>query len=293
MSKENLGTFDCVTFAAAIYSTAVEDRDFDGLLDRWEESLTPISDPTGQPLLKNASNPPQPTTLERDGRGPGTCPTYSSSSATCTPQATGLLIWRGYRNRRTRICRGRMRSSEWATHSKGPGRLLASASTSTSGQLEDGNRVAEPDAEEYLVPVEPTRAAGTLSMNGRRCVSGRATDPEYVCQFGYELEEGDIEEVKKTFAFPGTVGWKTGYRFYRDAVFSISPTPTLLTGETFEDYCEARSRTRDTGQRYVCERRFDEGRFNIFRYLLMAHHVGMPKSVFACLPQRAAGPSQR
>ena len=50
-------------------------------------------------------------------------------------------------------------------------------------------------------------------------------------------------------AYPGTVGWKTGYRFYRDDVLKFSP-----------------------------------GRMNIFRYALFAHALGIPMEENEFLP---------
>ena len=42
---------DCLSWGALVFSTEVKDTDADGLLDIWEEErLSPLLDPTGQPL---------------------------------------------------------------------------------------------------------------------------------------------------------------------------------------------------------------------------------------------------
>ena len=66
------------------------------------------------------------------------------------------------------------------------------------------------------------------------------------------------------FPDPGTVGWKTGFRFLRDSPISLS-----------DDACEAAE--RDGNPATVCERRFDRNRKDMFRYVLFAHALGIPK----------------
>jgi len=47
---EGIPVEDCLSWAAVVYSTEVEDTDGDGLLDVWEESATPLTDPNGATL---------------------------------------------------------------------------------------------------------------------------------------------------------------------------------------------------------------------------------------------------
>ena len=111
VSKENLGTFDCVTFAAAIYSTEIEDRDDDGLLDRWEETAARCSiQPTGRsswlPMPRRPSAQWERMRmcqdvfvrdrLHADGRAGRRSRSRTTHMAAC-------------RSRRTHICRARMR----------------------------------------------------------------------------------------------------------------------------------------------------------------------------------------
>jgi hypothetical protein len=68
--------------------------------------------------------------------------------------------------------------------------------------------------------------------------------------------------------YPGTVGWKRGYRFLRDQILSEPPLPhPPMPGD--EDPCDVPGNS--------CVRRFDRDRRDIFRYALFAHFVGLPK----------------
>ena len=65
----------------------------------------------------------------------------------------------------------------------------------------------------------PRRRPGPRRRSHRRDRSRRPctrcpTDPPWVCQFS---------------EYPGTVGWKSGFRFLRDEVFSVTPTPPVPT----------------------------------------------------------------
>lgn len=82
---------------------------------------------------------------------------------------------------------------------------------------------------------------------------------------------GDPPDVCQFSDYPGTVGWKTGFQFLRD--FVVSGPPPLPSGE---DPCEAPGAS--------CERRFDRNRKDMFRFALMTHAVGLPKSDVAGQP---------
>jgi hypothetical protein len=68
--------------------------------------------------------------------------------------------------------------------------------------------------------------------------------------------------------YPGTVGWKTGFRAVKDKVFSVTAAPGLpaATG-ALDNYCDVPG--------YLCNRRFDEVRKDIFHYAFFAHHLGI------------------
>ena len=86
-------------------------------------------------------------------------------------------------------------------------------------------------------------------------------DPEFVCQFSQ---------------YPGTVGWKSGFRALKDA----------LIGETFPDVLPEDDHPCDTpghpayadiGPGGACERVFGRSRKDMFRYVFSAHALGVPK----------------
>lgn len=264
VSKEHLATADCVTFAAAIYSTDVEDRDGDGLLDVWEESTAPILDPNGQPLPN----------LHAMGADPDIPDVFVEIAHLQTGPAGGPLADYAYG--------GIVKPAHSHQPSHEALKLVGDAfkGSSTSDRIRmhfdmgPNYPLGDPtnprlNAEEYLVPRSLARGGEAIDEAVTVCAR-QATDPEYVCQFG---------------DYPGTVGWKTGYRFLRDEIFSITPAlPALPPGETADDYCGTLVPNPTVpGQRYVCERRFDENRLNIFRFSLFGHAVGMPKSPFPCL----------
>jgi hypothetical protein len=270
---------DCVSWAATIFSTSVEDGDGDGLLDIWEESATPLFDPTGQPLLVDAAG--QPTTLQAMNADPALPDVFVEIGSMQTGPPAGPLTAYSYGGV-AKPAHSHMPDHEAlklvgdAFKGSGPlDRIRIHFDVGPNYPLGDLND-PKLNAEEYLVPRNLARGGEVVDEATTVCTR-LPTDPEYVCQFG------NLQGEPTPSAFPGTVGWKTGFRFIRDEVFSISPVPVLGPGETADDYCGTLVPNSPTGQRYVCERRFDENRLNIFRYALFAHHVGRPKSVFACL----------
>jgi hypothetical protein len=114
-------------------------------------------------------------------------------------------------------------------------------------------------------PITVTLPTGGEQVDEMSTVCQRlAGEQPWVCQYGYAANES-IDA-----AHPGTVGWKTGYRFIRDEVFSVTPTPPTNPPTPLEDYCEVPG--------YTCNSRFDRVRKDIFRYAFFAHALGIPKS---------------
>ena len=111
----------------------------------------------------------------------------------------------------------------------------------------------------YVIRADRARGGEGIDEMSTVCARG-AADPPYVCQFS---------------AYPGTVGWKTGFKFLRDQLVN-TPPPVTADGT---DPCEAP--TADDGPGGACERRFDRNRRDIFHYVLFAHAIGLPKA--ACL----------
>jgi VCBS repeat-containing protein len=229
---------DCLSFSTLVFSADVQDSDGDGLLDVWESSDPPVTDPHGQPLpnLKAMGADPHVRDLYVEI---GYMYTEDDPSPDVGPPTYGGIEKPAHSHR--------------PTHAtvKLIGDALAAAPTGTVRLHADlGDDYPHGEADEYII-----RGAG-LARGGEAinelatvCTRG-ATDPPTVCQFS---------------DYPGTVGWKTGFQFLRDEVLS-GPAP--LPGG--EDLCDLPGAP--------CERRFDRNRKDIFRYGLFAHAVGLPKS---------------
>jgi VCBS repeat-containing protein len=224
---------DCLSLAAMVYSTAVEDTDGDGLLDVWEESTTPLTDPDGVALPHLAAMGASPT--QRD--------IFVEIGAMHTPVPT-----------------------QYGPDLKGPHtHMPGHASLKLIGDAFDrqgirvhfdvGNDYPAGDADPYLIRGDGLARGGETIDESVTVCARLPGDPPWVCQFSN---------------YPGTVGWKAGYRFLRDEVL-VQP-PLNPDGS---DPCDLRGNT--------CERRFDSNRQDLFHYALFAHHLGLPKSEFPCL----------
>ncbi|HEX6975759.1 MAG TPA: DUF3344 domain-containing protein, partial [Vicinamibacterales bacterium] len=240
-------SFDCLTWAAAIYKTQVKDTDGDGLLDKWETatSAAPILDPKGRalpPLGDMGANPLKQDIFMEIGYmdapeqayGGATKPAHSHLPT----HETLKLVGDAFKNAPSPI----------AVHfDVGAGYPLGDATD------------ASKNAEEYLVPRALARGGESIPEQATVCQRG-ATDAPWVCQFS---------------AYPGTVGWKTGFRYLRDEVLSVTPPAGTPAPPPGEDYCDTPG--------YTCNRRFDQPRKDMFRYALFAHALGVPKSDQPCL----------
>jgi hypothetical protein len=111
--------------------------------------------------------------------------------------------------------------------------------------------------EPYIIPASLARGGEAIDERTTVC-SPRPEDPS-VCQFS---------------AYPGTVGWKSGFRVLRDQVLAGAPPNVDGT-----DPCDAPNSS--------CVRRFDRNRKDLFRYALFAHAIGMPKD--PCFLKNANG----
>src|SRR5438874_7741370 len=110
----------------------------------------------------------------------------------------------------------------------------------------------QPDASHALNPyiIPASLAKGGHSIDERVTVcTPQPSDPPSVCQFS---------------AYPGTVGWKTGFKFLRDQVLSGPPV-----GPDGQDPCDAPGSS--------CVRLFDPSRGDSFREAMFVHSVGIPK----------------
>jgi hypothetical protein len=88
----------------------------------------------------------------------------------------------------------------------------------------------------------------------------RPEDPPWVCQFS---------------DYPGTVGWKSGFRALRDALKN-DPQPDVPP-EGDHPCDDPTNPGYDDGPGGNCERVFDRNRKDMFRFLLSTHALGVPK----------------
>jgi len=224
---------DCISWAAVVYSTAVEDTDGDGLLDVWEESTTPLADPNGVAL-----------------------PNLAAMGA--SPAQRDLFIEIGYMQTGVPTAYGGI---EKPAHSHLPGhealKLVGDAFDRQGIRVhfDVGGSYPSGDADPYVIRGDGLARGGEAIDESITVCTRLPGDPPWVCQFS---------------GYPGTVGWKSGYRFLRDEVLNQPPL-----NPDGSDPCDLPGN--------ACERRFDANRHDMFYYALFAHQLGLPKSEFPCL----------
>ncbi len=207
---------DCLVFSAIIFSTTVQDTDGDGLLDIWESSPTTLFNPNNQPLPNLHAMGADPTVKDVFAEigymfaGPGT--TYGGVAKpphTHLPPQEALTM---------------------------VGDALANAPTPVKVHFDVGNNYQTSPPNPYIIPAALAR--------GGKFISERMACPDPVTG---QLTECPTDQMPGQYPrYPGTVGWKTGFRFLRDELLG-----------------------------------FDRNRKDMFRYVFFAHSVGMP--VAPCL----------
>ena len=268
------GGRDCITPAAIVFKTAVEDTDGDGLLDVWETATTgsPLSDPRGRqlpPLGSMGANKNRKDLYVEVGYMDALQPlSYGGVPAPAHSHRPTLealkLMGKAFNDAPVPDALGNPNAGIAVHFDVGPGYFdsCSSASPDCANHYIIGQRVG--DSTSNLV------VRGGESVNEMATVTGcvlDATKP-WICQYS---------------DFPGTVGWKTGFRLIQDEALSISPTPPPPPATTpptlpkeVEESCDQPG--------YTCVRRFDEVRRNMFHYSLFAHHLGYPQSFEPFLP---------
>jgi hypothetical protein len=218
-------SFDCLTWGAIVYRTEVKDTDQDGLLDIWESSATALNEPSG-----------------------GQLPVLAAMSA--NPTQKDLFLEIGYLKTDASLSYGGA-SKPTHTHLPDPRALQmvaeASHAQGINVHFDIGGHYQAPDIDsatgspylalptigtcqsawEWRCAIVPASlATGGEAVDEMLTVCAPDASTPWVCQFS---------------AYPGTVGWKTGFRFLRDE-------------------------------------RFDINRRHMFHYVLFAHALGLPKS---------------
>ena len=242
VDQQGVGSGDCLTWSAIIYRTKVNDEDGDGLLDKWESSATPLVDPNGDPLPN----------LSLMGAKPRRKDIFIEIGAMTSNGAS--LTYGGV---------SKLDHSHLPTYAaiKMVGDAFRYApvknpdgSEGIDLHVDVGDNHQEP-SDGYIVPTDQGTRGGELVDEMETVCLPNLAKP-WVCQFSAYPGNGGV--------YPGTVGWKSGFRFFRDM-------PLGLT----DDQCEANE--SDGNPQTTCERIFDRNRKHMFRYVLFAHALGVPK----------------
>ncbi|MEZ5288696.1 MAG: hypothetical protein R2712_28595 [Vicinamibacterales bacterium] len=245
---------DCLTPAAMVLKVDVQDTDGDGLLDVWERSGASgpvVTDPTGAPL-----------------------PALGAMGA--DPHRKDVFLELGYMHTAgVALTYGgvaRPAHSHLPTHAalKMVGDAFANAPVINDygpGMVGANGIGLHIDVGPGYPPGDPADPAGNAEAYLVRARGGDAI-PETACQ----PEAGAPVWECQFAAYPGTIGWKSGFRFLRDQVLAVNGAPPPA------DFDEA-----ECGVTVSCERRFDAVRHQSFHYALFAHGIGLPKSELACL----------
>ena len=255
-------TFDCLSWGAIVFSTEVQDTDGDGLLDIWETNTwgnknwktnTGLKDPNGRPLPNLAD-------MGADLNVKDVFVEIGYMEADDHDGTADSVLYGG-------VPKPEHRHLPDPTALKMVGDAFASQGIAV--HFDVGSNYQALEAGTYVIPSARARGGEAINEFVTAC-------PWPDCQFG---------------SYPGTVGWKVGYKFFRDQLLrtptSTPPLPPLAADGS--DPCDVPGVApgSDDGPGGACERRFDRNRKDMFRYVLAAHFVGLPKSEFPCLDSAA------
>jgi hypothetical protein len=252
--------YDCLSWAAIIFSAAVPDQDRDGNPDILEASSTDPSgnhwkDPFGQ--------------LLPDLHAMGASPTHQDLFVEIGYMTTG-----GYFGGQGNVPAHSHRPNPGALKLVGDAFWNApvmnlDGTTGIQVHFDVGNNYptysgADAYAERYMIrDTIPGLARGGESLAENACVVDSQNPPRWNCQFP---------------DYPGTVMWKRGFLALASAFVHDDGTqldPNNAADAAFLTSCQMPGSN--------CRRRFDSVRHNFFHDVMFAHSRGVPKSPLACL----------
>jgi hypothetical protein len=243
--------FDCLSWGAIVFSTTVQDSDHDGLLDVWE-TTSGLQDPDGRLLPDLAAMGADPAVqdifveigfMESAGYSnpaQGLVPAHSHLPALEALHRVATV----FRNAAPRLAV----SGPINIHFDVGANYQAPAVIEATGLPYPAlptRRQCRTSWQPACAIIPASLARGGEAIQETACVPGAVG----TCQFP---------------DYPGTVGWKSAYRFYRDQP---------LDPDVNESVCAERE---SNGQ--ACDRRFDRSRKDIFRYALWAHALGLSRA---------------
>ena len=266
--------YDCLATSAIVFSTTVEDSDFDGLLNVWEtgdldNDNAPLLDPTGAPLpdlnAMEADPDVQDVFIEIGFMSSEAYsdPLHPEDTSTSTPTpgvaAHTHLPSAAVLNNVAAVFAG-------AANRKNPANPNGPTETGPiKVHFDVGALAADPQLGYQASPnvIKYTHADGETSCLG-------VDDPDCLARGGEEITELEVCSVTEDdCSFPGfrgVVGWKLGFRLLRDQPLSHPD----------EAACEAADADEDE-ETPPCVRRFDRNRRHMFRYALFAHALGIAR----------------
>lgn len=249
--------YECLSWGAVIFSTAVADVDRDGLPDGIEDAVSGLKEPNGVPLpnlnAMGASSLHKDLFVEMNAMwaAPGT--TYGSVNAPASPTTPQVVDAQGHIHMPTpvalKMLGDALRDAPFTNADGSPGITVhIDVGDIAAYRCQTGDCLAAA-ADDYLVPSLLARG-GELIEEGA-CVS---LGPD--CQFP---------------AYPGTVAWKSGLQWHRDA--PVGDNGEALTTDDLEAWSAGT----------VHRKRFDPSRRGLFHYVLYAHARAKPRSPFPCV----------
>ena len=267
------GCFDCLSFPAVILSLDVQDRDGDGLLDVWESRAEWAS----KPARLASVYPGWPLT---DPAG-AQLPDLGAMGA--NPDLQDLFVQIDY-----------LRGSDGHSHLPARSALDAVAKAFHDAAPRPflvGTGACAANAADGQCPINVHFDLGSAVQPGagfdaRACASAGTWTPDCALipaalgKGGNPIDEVPCSSAGLTpsgarCAFPGfagVVGWKSGFRSYRDAPIDRSAGSAECTA----------------GQP-GCEPRFPHARKDIFHYALFAHALGVPSPIDPTKPRPNSG----
>ena len=281
------GGYDCISWGAMIFSTAVADNDGDGLPDGLEDAVNGLKDPDGEDLpnlnAMGADSNQKDFFVEVNAMkaDPGT--SYGSADAPYDSTNDTVTDAEGHHHMPTPEDLKRV-GDAYAAKGIRPhfdvgdvASYHALGSVTHSDWMDDYTSTV---ADQYLVGSDvPATNVASLARGG-----------EIIKETG--CAPLDLDNNPNPFChfpdYPGTVIWKIGLQAHRDAMvddLGVELTVALVNGEYKSIYYP--DDDPDTplvffdwnATNHTQRRRFDPKRKGLFRYLLNAHARATPKSL--------------
>ncbi|HXV68794.1 MAG TPA: Ig-like domain-containing protein, partial [Nitrospira sp.] len=278
------GGYDCISWGAIVFSTAVEDIDGDGLPDGLEDATGGLLDPDGEELpnlnaMGGGSDQPdvfiEVNAMEAE---PGT--TWGSADAPYDSTVDTVTDNNGHHHMPT------PENLEMIGDAFGAKGIRVHFDVGSLASYQAFGIVQHSDwVDDYTLPV---------GLNNKYLVgNGILNNVASLARGGEIIKETacTYDPVNNPFChfpdYPGTVLWKLGLQAYRDAMVDddgIELTVDLVNGEYKLKYHPEEPEDPPVyfnwnDPSHTQRRRFDPKRKGLFRYLLNAHARAMPRSL--------------